>query len=48
MSMRKTSPKKPVGANAAGAAGRPSALLDTRVICFGDKLEQLGTEKVSG
>lgn len=41
MGKRKTSSRKQVAGKAAGAAGRPSALLDTRVIYCGDNLEQL-------
>jgi len=41
MGKRKATFRRSVPAKSAGAAGRPSALLDTRVIYCGDNLEQL-------
>lgn len=41
MGKRKATSRKSVTAKPAGAAGRASALLDTRVIYCGDNLEQL-------
>jgi hypothetical protein len=41
MARRKTNSRIPVASKSAAAAGRPSALLDTRVIYCGDNLEQL-------